>query len=77
MSANPKTPPTTPPAIAPTLVFPELDVEPFIPGVPVVCDEALVDVGSLVDSGPPVPQVRLHLRYSQKISYQLLVRMLY
>jgi len=47
MSANPTTPPTTPPAIAATFV-------PFFLGVAVALDEPLVDVGSLVDSGPPV-----------------------
>jgi hypothetical protein len=54
MSPSPATPPTTPPAIAPTFVFLELDVEPFAPKVVPVGDEALVDEGSLVDSGPPV-----------------------
>jgi len=67
MSANPTTPPTTPPAIAGTFSL--------ALGTADALDEALlVGIGPLVDSGPPVPQVRIHLRYSPKRSYQLLWR---
>lgn len=47
MSANPTTPPTTPPAIAGTFFL--------ALGIADALDEALlVGIGNLVDSGPPV-----------------------
>ena len=50
---------------------------PFIPGVAVVLDDVLVDVGRLVDSGPPYRTSDSSYDIHKKISYQLFGRLLH